>query len=290
MNKPFSLKIFVANGDPDGLRIVERSNWIGRAVVFPRPLLPAIKQREEFNQTGVYLLLGPRPDGEGEMIYIGEGDPVRQRLESHFSNKDFWTRAVFFVAGAGQLNKAHVQFLESQLIRRAKAAKRMPLDNANTPTEPTLSEADRADMTVFLEHMLSMLPVLGVQAFELASTVPVSNASTTILTCRGKGLEARGYESTQGFVVQAGSQATLEAVPSMQEHARGAYDMWQEVIANGVLRGTAECYVFTQDYSFSSPSMAATVVLGRSANGRAEWKDARGRTLKELQMQQAEAA
>jgi hypothetical protein len=40
-------------------------------------------------------LLAPHPDGDGEMIYIGEGDPVKPRLENHFSNKDFWTRAVF---------------------------------------------------------------------------------------------------------------------------------------------------------------------------------------------------
>ena len=57
---PFSLRIFVADGDPDGLRLVERSNWIGKAVVFPRALLPTVKRRDEFNQTGVYLLLGPR--------------------------------------------------------------------------------------------------------------------------------------------------------------------------------------------------------------------------------------
>jgi len=37
---PFSIRIFVANGDPDGLLIIERSNWNGRALVFPHPLLP----------------------------------------------------------------------------------------------------------------------------------------------------------------------------------------------------------------------------------------------------------
>ena len=36
----FSLRIFVADGDPDGLRLVERSNWIGKGVVFPRALYP----------------------------------------------------------------------------------------------------------------------------------------------------------------------------------------------------------------------------------------------------------
>lgn len=63
---PFSLRIFVADGDPDGLRIVDKSNWIGKALVFPRALLPQVKARPELAQTGVYLLLGPRPDGEGE--------------------------------------------------------------------------------------------------------------------------------------------------------------------------------------------------------------------------------
>jgi hypothetical protein len=46
-------------------------------------------------------------------------------------------------------------------------------------------------------------------------------------------------------------------------------------------------YQFTQDYSFSSPSTAATVVLGRNAAGRIEWKAADGRTLKELQEAEA---
>lgn len=280
--KPFSLRIFVADGDPDGLRVVERSNWVGKAIVFPRALLPRIKQRAELNQTGVYLLLGPREDGDGEMLYIGEGDPVRPRLESHYAQKDFWNRAVCFVAAPGQLNKVHVQFLEANLIRLAKAAKRLPLDNGNQPAEPSLSEADAADMQVFLENMLGMLPVLGIQAFEQATTM-LATVAETMLTCRGKGMAANGYEATQGFVVKAGSQAVGEFVPSMQQHVRGMYDLREELIGNGVLQREGDHFRFAQDYVFSSPSTAAAVVLGRSANGRIEWKDSRGRALKELQ-------
>lgn len=283
---PFSLRIFVADGDPDGLRLVERSNWIGKAVVFPRTLLPSIKKRDEFGQTGVYLLLGPRDDGEGEKLYIGEGDPVRERLESHYAKKDFWTRAVFFVAGPGQLNKAHVQFLEARLLHLAKAARRMTLDNANQLTEPTLSEADRADMQVFLDNMLGMLPVLGIHAFEQASSNAVGKKNA-LLTCKGKGISATGYESTQGFVVKAESGAVGEEAPSMQEYVRGACELRRELIENGVLERDGSNYRFSQDYIFSSPSTAADVVLGRSANGRIEWKDRQGRTLKELQEREA---
>jgi hypothetical protein len=287
MHSPFSLRIFVADGDPDGLRIVEKSNWIGKALVFPRALLPQVKARPELAQTGVYLLLGPRPDGEGDMLYVGEGDPIRPRLESHYAQKDFWTRAIgFTTTTAGQLNKAHVQFLESRLIALAKAAKRLPLDNANQPAEPSLSEADRADMEVFLGHMLGMLPVLGVHAFEQAPKSPAAKAGP-VLTCKGKGVQATGYEASQGFVVRGGSQAVADTVPSMAQHVRGMYDLRQELISNGVLAMQGALYQFTQDYSFSSPSTAAAVVLGRSANGRVEWKAADGRTLKEIQEAEA---
>jgi hypothetical protein len=100
---PFSLRIFVADGDPDGLRIVDRSNWVGRALVFPRAAWaqPSVADRSELQQTGMYLLLGPREDGEGDRLYIGEGDPIKPRLATHHSGtaqKDFWTRVICFVS------------------------------------------------------------------------------------------------------------------------------------------------------------------------------------------------
>lgn len=296
MRSPFSLRIFVADGDPDGLRIVEKSNWIGKALVFPRALLPQVKVRPELAQTGVYLLLGPRPDGDGEMLYVGEGDPILPRLQDHQSKKDFWTRAIgFTTTTAGQLNKAHVQFLEAQLIALARAAKRMPLDNANLPAEPSLSEADRADMEVFLAQMLGMLPVLGVHAFEQAPAVAVPAAAQgqlapvapTLLYCRGKGVEAMGYESTQGFVVHKGSQAVVDVVPSLESNKPVRLAQREDLSQRGVVERDGASYRFTQDYVFSSPSLAATFVLGMSSNGRTKWKDAQGRTLKELQEAEA---
>lgn len=160
------------------------------------------------------------------------------------------------------------------------------LQRVDSPTEPTLSEADRADMQVFLDNMLGMLPVLGIHAFEQASSVAVVKRNA-LLTCKGKGVSSTGYESTQGFVVKAGSQATGETAPSMQQHVRGMYDLRQELINNGVLQDDNGNFKFSQDYAFNSPSTAAAVVLGRSANGRIEWKDASGKTLKELQEREA---
>jgi hypothetical protein len=266
----------------------ERSNWIGKAVIFPRALYPKVRNRDEFNQAGVYLLLGPRTQGEGELLYVGEGDPVRPRLDDHYAKKDFWTRAVFFVAGPSQLNKAHIEFLESQLVRLAKAAKRIPLENANMPSEPTLSEADRADMDVFLQNILGMLPVLGIQAFE-QTTVLSGRLDATLLTCSGRGVTATGYDTPQGFVVRSGSLAAVDEVPSLREHFPTISELRAELAKNGVLALRGEKYQFTQDYTFNSPSLASTVVLARSSNGRTDWKDASGNTLKQIQQLQTES-
>ncbi len=284
---PFSLRIFIANGDPDGLRVVERSNWIGKAIMFPRALYPQVRNRSEFHQTGVYLLLGPRTQGDGETLYIGEGDPVRPRLEDHYAKKDFWTRAVFFVAGPGQLNKAHVQYLEAKLVSGAHAAKRMPLENKNRPSEPTLSEADCADMDVFLDNILGMLPVLGIHVFEQSPST--AKASDLILTCKGRGVTANGQDTPQGFVVKAGSFAADDHVPSLKTHFPNVCALRTDLLESGVLVSEGNSLRFTQDHTFNSPSMASSVVLGRPSNGRADWKDASGRTLKQIQEAQAES-
>ena len=69
----------------------------------------------------------------------------------------------------------------------------------------------------------------------------------------------------------------------MAEHLPGMLAKRQELIDLGLLAQHSRDLAFTQDYTFSSPSTAACVVLGRSSNGRLDWKDVQGRSLKELQ-------
>lgn len=57
----------------------------------------------------------------------------------------------------------------------------------------------------------------------------------------------------------------------------------RKLINLGVLVDEGGQYRFSQEYVFSSPSLAAGVVLGRRANGRIEWKTKDGKTLKEVQ-------
>jgi hypothetical protein len=273
----FSIRIYLADGLPDGLCIVEKSNWTEKAVVCPRSRFPDAKSRPEFARTGVYALRGPSESGDLPTVYLGEGDPTRPRLESHYAKKDFWTTLILFTSKDESLNKAHVQYLESRLIALAREAKRCVLDNTNVPQLPSLTEADTAEMEDFLEEMLLIYPLLGLSAFDVPRA---ERPPGPTLYLKSKGIVARGHEEDEGFVVLAGSQAVKDEVPSIHRYL---VDMRASLRGRGILAEDGDFLKLTQDYTFDSPSTAAGVMLGRSANGRTEWQDEQGRTLKAIQ-------
>lgn len=277
--RPFSIRIFVPGGDPDGLRLVEKSNWTGVGVVFNRTNFKQVVGRAEFERTGVYVLVGGSEDSALPMIYVGEGDPVKDRLTQHHQKKDFWDWAVFFVTKDNSLNKAHVQHLESRLHELARSAKQCNLDNAQAPAPPTLSEAERADVESFLLDILSICPLLGLGVFERPETTR-RDTDVAMLFISAKGVKASGYEDARGFVVCKGSEFFAEETPSSQAYLR---TLRKDLIATGVVTEDGGRFRFTQDHVFTSPSTAAGVILGRNSNGRETWKTEDGRTLKQIQ-------
>jgi len=276
-NRGYSIRIYLPDGIADGLKIVEKSNWSGRGVVCPRALFADSKSRAEFSQTGVYILIGPSDSIDVPMIYVGQGDPVRRRLEDHQSKKDFWTKAVFFVSKGENLNKAHIGHLESRLIKMAKEANRASLDNQNEPALPSLSEMDVADAEGFLDEILLCLPVLGVTVFNKPEKTSEQKGK---LFLNGKSASAEGCETPEGFLVFRGAKARIHKTPSIHKYM---VELRENLIERKVFEKDGEQLLLTQDYSFSSPSTAAAVIMGRNANGRIEWKDSNGKTLKEIQ-------
>jgi len=281
MKQASSVKIFLANGTPDGLKIVEKSNWTGRAAVCSRAQFPDVKSREEFSKPGVYILLGQNEESEIPAIYIGEGDPVLPRLESHNRQKDFWTQLILFTSKDSNLNKAHIQYLESRLVTQAFSAKRYDVINGNSPLLPALSESDVAEMDHFLSEMLVIYSILGVSAFDLPNlkqSTPSEN-DTFILKIDTTAM-ARGLERAEGFIVLAGSKAKSSEAPSCGELTKKFRAM---LLEKGVLKKDGDFLTLAQDYAFSSPSQASSTLLGRSSNGRVEWKTLNGISLKEIQ-------
>ena len=278
MNRPYSIKIYLPEGTPDGLKIIEKSNWSGKGVVCPRSTFPDNKAREEFSRTGIYILLGPSEQSDVNMLYVGQGDPIKRRLDSHYANKDFWTRAVFFVSKDDNLNKAHIGHLESKLITMATEAKRCLLDNQNCPTLPSMSEMDVADAEGFLEEILLCLPVLGINEFKKVEVNVFKKENRLFM--KGPNCQAEGMETAEGFLVFEGAKARKEETTSINKYI---VDLRSNLLERKVLEEQEDHYLLTQDYSFGSPSTAASVFIARNTNGRTKWKNKEGKTLKEIQ-------
>ena len=88
----------------------------------------------------------------------------------------------------------------------------------------------------------------------------------------GRGGNAFGYPlDDDNFIVLSGSRISRDVTEGFQQ---GYLDLRNSLIANG----TVVDGVFTNNYTFTSSSAAASVVLGRAANGRKEWTLLDGRT------------
>ena len=81
------VRLFLVDGTVGGLMTAEILNWTGHMLRARRKDLTRIKNREEAQRTGVYVLFGTDEEGE-PAAYIGEGDSVVKRLDSHNAQKE----------------------------------------------------------------------------------------------------------------------------------------------------------------------------------------------------------
>lgn len=80
---PVTIKIFLTDGNPEGIRTAELSNWTGKAIAGPRSELAELLNREELSSPGVYFLYGIDPESDKPTPYIGEAESVKKRLHQH---------------------------------------------------------------------------------------------------------------------------------------------------------------------------------------------------------------
>lgn len=81
-----------------------------------------------------------------------------------------------FVSSNNGLNRGHITWLEYALIDEAKKHNRCTLDNSTTPTEPVLTESEKADTREFLNEMLSIFPLVEIKVFDKPKMIDVDNS------------------------------------------------------------------------------------------------------------------
>jgi len=178
------------------------------------------------------------------------------------------------------LNKAHIKYLENRLHDIAKIANRYKIENTITPTQSSISEPDRAEMEEFIENIRMPVNTLGHKVFDEKRELKLKQKQETFILKAPKGADAQGILTSDGFVVFKGSKAAISTVASMTQNF---LTLRRQLITKDVIIEKGEYFEFPEDYIFSSPSSAASIVLGRNANGLTEWKLQNGKTLKEFE-------
>jgi hypothetical protein len=277
-----TIKLFLIEGEPTGRMTCELSNWTGKAYKIPRIRVKDCGDRPDLKNPGVYLLFGKTETGK-DMVYIGEGESVLDSLMTHLAKKDFWNETIAFVSKDDNLNKAHIKYLENRLYSIATEKGRYAVDNENTPTQSSISESDRAEMEEFIEHIKILVNTLGHKVFEEIREIK-SEQRQELETFFAKGVRGalgQGESTTDGFLVTKGSKVADPIAPSLTPNF---VKIRETLLSDGTIIKVANKLEFADDFLFSSPSGAASIIMGRNANGLIEWKLASGITLKDFEL------
>lgn len=295
-----NINLFLIDGSISGLIQCKIANWKGVAYKIPRTELEECKKREHLKQSGVYFLLG-KPDDEGKPIaYIGQagvrknGEGILYRLQEHVRNpgKDYWTETIAFTTVDNSLGPTEICYLEHKFYDIAKKVNRYTVKNGNDPSPGNISEEKESELERFIEYAKLVMGVLGHKIFEKLTDnkniQPASNSqkifgSSEVIFYLGrkqnKDEKATGKRTSEGFIVFAGSpihECISESLSSGYKNLRTKHA--PSINSEDKLK---------EDILFTSPSAAASFVLGGMANGNTKWKTDNGKSLADVESEEA---
>ena len=284
-NNAKTIQIYLPTGEPRGIRIADITTRIVLSVAIPRTELAVAKQRSELDHPGVYFLFGEDEDSAKPIVYIGQTEDARKRLDDHNKCKPFWKTAVFCLSKSQNFTQAHIRYLEWYCLQQAKEIGRFELDNDQVSFSPThVTEPMKAELHDVFDTIRMLIGTLGFPVFD---PIAKQDSHTHLFFARGGGSDGSGELVADGFVVLKGSRARIEIAPSAIASVKPHRD---KLIAAGILTEQNGEYIFTQDFEFPTPSAAAAVVLGRTANGWIEWVDESKRSLDDVYRKSPEAS
>ena len=267
------LEIIYHNGQPDGIRSIRRHLSTMTTYVIPRPLLAEAKKITGINRPGIYYLINENDENKIAQIYIGQTRNGVVRLDDHNRSKDFWNKAIMFLADSKTFSLDMISGLEEYAIIKAHESNRYKVENSVKPKY----EIDEYDLPSIEEVYEEIQFIMATQGYKLDNARASLNESSVFHTTRN-GINAYGVYDGDKFQVLDGSQIDIaKKIPfnKLQTQRDEALKNGDIVFENGI-------YILKKSMEFSSPSAASCFVLGGTTNGWLEWKDKAGKTLDEI--------
>lgn len=267
------LEIIYYNGQPDGVRSVRRHLSTITTYVIPRPLLLEAKKISGITRPGIYYLINENDENKIAQIYIGQTRNGVTRLDDHNRSKDFWNKAIMFLADNKTFSLDMISGLEEYAIKKAYEAKRYKVENTVNPKY----EIDEYDLPSIEEVYDEIQFVMATLGYKMNDAQQTRNEAEIFHTTRN-GITAYGIYSGDKFQVLEDSEINIAKPVSLPKYNRQR----EELLQKGDITVNGKKYILNVILEFNTPSGASDFVLGGSTNGWMEWKNKNGKTLDEI--------
>lgn len=267
------LEIICYNGQPDGIRSIRLSLSAITTYVIPRPLLAEARKITGIHSPGIYFLISEKADNKISRIYIGQTRDGVSRLDDHNRSKDFWNKAIMFLADSKNFTLDMISGLEAYTIGRAIESGQYTVENTVNP-KYQIGEYDLPQIEKVYDEIRF---IMATQGYRLESTRETVNEASILHTTR-KGMQAFGVYDGEKFEVLEGSEINM----SLKCKSATIEMQRQTALQNRDITCRDGKYTLHVSIAFNSPSSAATFAMGGSRNGWVEWKDKDGKTLDDL--------
>jgi len=273
MARSKKLEIIYYNGQPDGVRSVRRHLSTITTYVIPRPLLSEAKKISGITRPGIYYLINENDENKIAQIYIGQTRNGVTRLDDHNRSKDFWNKAIMFLADNKTFSLDMISGLEEYAIIKAHEAKRYKVENSVKPKY----EIDEYDLPSIEEVYDEIQFVMATLGYKMNNAKENKEQLEVFHTTRN-GILAQGIYNGDKFEVLEDSEIDMSR-PCPFETLKKQRDT---ALKNGDIKLVKGKYILTSSIEFATPSGASSFVLGGNTNGWTEWKNKDGKTLDEI--------
>lgn len=268
------LETIYYNGQPDGIRSIRRHLSTMTTYVIPRPLLAEAKKISNTNRPGIYYLISENDNNKIAQLYVGQTRNGIIRLDDHNRSKDFWNKAIMFLADSKTFTLDMISGLEAYAINKATDAKRYKVEN----TVNSKYEIDEYDLPLIEEVYEEIRFIMATQGYKMESSENSINEANTLHTTRN-GVKAFGAYDGDHFEVLEGSQIDFCRRVKLEK-----YNAQREKLLNDgdIIADKNGVYILKVSLEFNTPSGASDFVLGGSTNGWIEWNNREEKTLDEI--------
>jgi predicted GIY-YIG superfamily endonuclease len=162
-----SLIIHLIEGLSKGAKEIKLNEFSSiRALFLPKTSLKSKRKlfQDLENKSCLYFLFNSIED---KVVYIGQTDSILQRLENHFSKKDWWVDSlIIFYTFDNSLTKTDTIYLEKLFVSKVSKFSEYKLKNKVEPYEKNIEKYKLPAIKEFESTIYLIMGILNLEIFE----------------------------------------------------------------------------------------------------------------------------